>query len=446
MAQQQLKRVLGKGFSMAVCVGLIIGLGILRTPGEIASTISDPWLYMSLWVAGGFFVLLSVLTVAELFAITPRSGGIYALVRHAYGPYPGFLIGWVDWVSSCGSTALKSVVLVEYAALLVPEITPFITPLALIVNSVFATLQLGGVRLGAGIQEAATVGFALIMLSITVALFYGFFVAGTAVSETLTSVAAAPAKAAQYGLVVAAVVYTYDGWFAASNFGGEMRAGGRATALGSIRGVLVVIVIYLLLNTALVLAVPLSAIAGHDLALSGAIELVFGNGSATLIVIAALFILMSHHNTQYMIATRILYAMSVDGLGTERATGVSKNGTPVGALLFSWLLMGALILAGGFVFLLSLTTFLFIVTYIATLVGVFRLRRKEPAIERPYRAWGFPVVAVFCILAWTLLAMFIGFMEPESVAFAIAMVAISGPAYWWLKRVHHLDGVEGAAS
>jgi len=445
VAQQRLKRVLGRGFSMAVCVGLIVGLGILRTPGEIASTISDPWLYMSLWVAGGFFVLLSVLTVAELFAITPKSGGIYALVRHSYGPFPGFVIGWVDWTSSCGSTALKSVVLVEYAALLVPELTPFITPLALVVNSMFAALQLGGVRLGSRIQELATVGFAMIMVSIAVALLYGFFTVGTATVEIRDAVAVAPAKVAQYGLVVAAVVYTYDGWFAASNFGGEMRAGGRSTALGSIRGVLVVIGIYLFLNTALVLAVPLEAIAGHDLALSGAIEIVFGNGSGTFIVIAALFILMSHHNTHYMILTRVMYAMSVDGLGSDRATGVSEKGTPTGALLITWLAMCTLILAGGFVFLLSLTTFLFIVTYIATLVGVFRLRRKEPDIERPYRAWGFPGVAVACIVVWIAMAIFIGFMQPESVAFAVGMVAISGPAYWWLNRLHHPDRAGTAA-
>jgi APA family basic amino acid/polyamine antiporter len=141
-----------------------------------------------------------------------------------------------------------------------------------------------------------------------------------------------------------------------------------------------------------------------------------------------------------------MYAMSVDGLGTDRATGVSERGTPTGALVITWLTMGALILAGGFVFLLSLTTFLFIVTYIATLIGVFRLRRKEPDIDRPYRAWGFPGVAVVCIVVWSAMAIFIGVMQPESVAFAIGMVAISGPAYWWLKRVRHLDRVDGAAS
>jgi basic amino acid/polyamine antiporter, APA family len=248
----------------------------------------------------------------------------------------------------------------------------------------------------------------------------------------------ASSNVARYGLVVAAVIFTYDGWFAATNFSGEMKEGGRATAIGSIRGVLIVIGVYLLLNLALVLAVPLSALAGHELALSGAIDIVYGGSAVTLIIIAALFILASHHNTQYMIASRILYALSVDGLATNRATGVSDKGTPTGALLFTWLAMSLLILVGGFAFLLSLTTFLLMVSYFATLIGVFRLRRKEPAIERPYRAWGYPWVGVFCIAVWAILAAFIGFMEPKSVLFAIGLALVSAPVYWWLKRLHHL--------
>lgn len=436
--QQQLKRLLGRGFSIAVTVGLIVGLGILRNPGEIAQTVSDPWIYMSLWVAGGAFVLLSVATVAELYAITPRSGGIYQLVRHAYGPYPGFLIGWVDWVSQCGAIAVKTVVLVEYLALFLPEIKPFATPLALLINTSFGAMQLGGVKLGAAIQRTTAVGFGLIMLCITVALFYAFFAHGSAVADPLVTADVAKSATARYGLVAAAVIFTYDGWFAATNFSGEMKGGGHATATGTIRGILIVITIYLLLNLALVLAVPLSAIAGHELALSGAIDLLYGGNAAAFIVVAAVFILLSHQNSQYMITSRILYALSADGLGTARATVVSDKGTPTGAVFLSWLAMSLLIVVGGFSFLLGLTTFLFMVTYLATLVGVFRLRRLEPDIERPYRAWGYPYVAVFCIVVWTVLAAFIGFMEPRSVLFAIGLAAVSAPAYWWLKRLHHL--------
>ena len=438
MAQQQLKRLLGKGFSIAVTVGLIVGLGILRNPGEIAATISNPWVYMGLWVVCGAFVLLTVLTVGEMFAITPKSGGVYQLVRRAYGPFPSFVIGWVDWLSSCGSTAIKSVVLIEYLALLRPEITPFIVPLALLINTLFATLQLGGIKLGATIQQTAAVGFGLIMLAITVTLYYAFFTNGTAVADPLMVADAAQSKVARYGLVVAAVVYTYDGWFAPTSFSGETKEGGRATAMGSIKGVLIVISIYLLLNLALVLSVPLSALAGHELALSGALEIAVGGSASTFIIFAALFILLSHHNTQYMIASRTIYALSVDGLGSDHVTSVSDKGTPTGAVLITWMAMVTLIMVGGFAFLLSLTTFFFIVTYIGVLIGVFKLRRTEPDTERPYRAWGFPYVGIFCVSVWIVVAAFIGYMEPESILFAIGLAFIAAPVYWWLKRLHHL--------
>ena len=165
MAAGQLQRLLGKGFAIAACVGLVIGLGILRTPGEIATVFNDPVAYMALWIGCGFFVILSLLVVAELIAMTPRSGGIYALVAHAYGPYPGFLIGWTDWVANCSALALKSVVLLEYLSLLLPAIEPFQTAGAIFVTSCFAFLQLGGTRLGAGVQRVASAGMGLIVMT-----------------------------------------------------------------------------------------------------------------------------------------------------------------------------------------------------------------------------------------------------------------------------------------
>ena len=138
-AEQQLKRLLGRGFSIAACVGTIIGLGILRTPGEIALTISDPWIYIALWAGGGLFVLLSTLVAVELVAMTPRSGGPYVLIANAYGPYPGFLIGWTDWLANCASGALKAVVFMEYLALLHPELSHWITPGALLMTTLFAS-------------------------------------------------------------------------------------------------------------------------------------------------------------------------------------------------------------------------------------------------------------------------------------------------------------------
>ncbi|MFT5769852.1 MAG: APA family basic amino acid/polyamine antiporter, partial [Lysobacterales bacterium] len=248
MAQQQLKRILGKGFSIAACMGTIIGLGILRTPGEIAATVQDPVIYMALWIGGGVMVLLSLAVAAELLATTPRSGGMYALIAHAYGPYPGFLIGWTDWIANGASGALKSVVLMEYLALINPEFRPYITEGAVLISTCFAALQLGGVRLGGGVYQVAAAGVGVIILVIVGAIFYAGPAAG--LSDAIVSPTADPVGIAAYGMVVASIVFTYDGWMGASYFGGEIRGGGRVAALGSIRGVLIVIFLYVILNLA----------------------------------------------------------------------------------------------------------------------------------------------------------------------------------------------------
>ena len=117
-------RLLASKFVLAVTVGGIIGLGILRSPGEIAAVAPDPYLYLSLWLGAGLFVLLTLSVVAELVGMTPRSGGVYALVRHAYGPFSGFVIGWADWVSFTADIAIKAVVIVEFTAILFPEVQP----------------------------------------------------------------------------------------------------------------------------------------------------------------------------------------------------------------------------------------------------------------------------------------------------------------------------------
>jgi APA family basic amino acid/polyamine antiporter len=407
MAEQQLKRVLGKGFSVAASVGTIVGLGILRTPGEIASSITDPWIYMALWIGGGLFVLLSVLVVAELFATTPKSGGVYALVRHAFGAYPGFVIGWIDWLSIS-------------------------VQLSLFVTTVFAGLQLAGVRMGGTIHQSATGIIGVCMLLLAAALFLGI---GSGDPGVAIAQPAVPGIA-QFGLVAAAIVFTYDGWSATCYFGGEIRGGGRQVALGSIRGILIVIMIYVLLNLALVMSVPLAALQGQELALAAALEQLYGSG--TIVIFLALFILLTHQNMNYMAASRVIYALSVDDMGSNQAKSVNGRGTPTGAVLFTWGLSILLISVGGFRFLLNMTALMFMLMYISLVVGVFRLRSKEPDIERPYKAWGFPFTGYICIVGWVAIAIFVAVTDLKSATYGTGLVVFSIPAYLWLKSRRHL--------
>ena len=138
--QNNMKRVLSSSFAISACVGGIIGLGILRTPGEIAAVFPNPYFYVGLWLLGGLFALLSISVIAELVGITPRSGGLYVLVKRAYGPYAGFLMGWTDWLTFGATLALKATVLVEYIGLLIPSVNSHQTPIAILITTFFAML------------------------------------------------------------------------------------------------------------------------------------------------------------------------------------------------------------------------------------------------------------------------------------------------------------------
>ena len=301
--QRNLRRVLPSRFVLAVTVGGVVGLGILRGPGEIAAVIPEPALYLALWLLGGLFVLLSTAVGAELVGMTPRSGGTYALVRHAYGPYAGFVIGWVDWLSFAGDIALKAVVIMEFIAILFPETAAWSTSLAVIATTGFAAVQLRGIKLGAAVQQTATAAIGLVVIGLALVLF---FLEAPATGAATTAPATNGLN--DWSLVIATIIFTYDGWLYASYFSGEIRGGAGAVARSCIKGVVIVIALYMFLNFALVSSTGLAALAGSDLALAQALELAAFPGAGSIVVVVAVLILLSHQNLAYMGGPRILHA------------------------------------------------------------------------------------------------------------------------------------------
>ncbi len=423
--QHHPKRVLSSGFALATIIGGTIGLGILRTPGEVAAVVTDPLMFVSLWVLGGLFALLSAIVVAELIGMTPRSGGTYALVRRAYGPFSGFVIGWVDWLSFVADIALKAVVVTEFAAMLYPAARQWQTPLAIIVSSVFAALQLRSVALTAKIQEIAAAAMALIIVGFTLALV----IAESAISSSATSVPHAANGLGAWSLLVAAIIYTYDGWSYAAYFSGEIKGGGGAVARACIKGTVIVILLYVFLVAALAWKVSLASLAGKELALASALEMVGSPLASKVVLAVAIVMLLAHQNLLYMATPRILQAMAVDGLAVRRAGEVSKGGNPIFAVLLSWILSVGLILIGGFNFLLHLSIFFYLFIYVVVIAGVLILRSRQPDTDRPYRAWGHPWSTYTCLIGWIVLALFQAAVEIDTAAYAAIFVAISWPVY-----------------
>ena len=398
-------------------------------PGEIAEVVTQPVLYLTLWLLAGLFVLLSTAVTAELVGMTPRSGGSYALVRRAYGPYAGFVIGWADWLTYAADLSLKAVVIIEFTAILIPEAAAWSTPLAIAVTSIFAVIQLRGVALGALVQESAAAIIGLLIVGLSLVLLIVEVPDANATTQVTTD-----STLGGWSLAIATIVFTYDGWLYASYFSGEIRGGPGTVARSCIKGVVVVIVLYMLLNLALVKSVGLASLVGTDLALAHALELAVHPAAGTVIVAAAIFILLSHQNLEYMSGPRILQALAVDGFMTRDARNVGKGGNPVFAILVTWMATVVLILLGGFEFLLMFSVFLFVPLYLALIVSILILRRREPDTERPYRAWGHPYSTGFCLVGWSLVTLFQAFVEKETAMYAIAMVAVSWPVYRYLSR------------
>jgi APA family basic amino acid/polyamine antiporter len=298
------------------------------------------------------------------------------------------------------------------------------------VSSVFAALQLRGIALGAKIQQIAAAAIALSIVGFTLALVF----AGSDVGSHATSVPPAANGLGAWSLVIASIIYTYDGWSYAAYFSGEIKGGSGAVARACIKGVIIVILLYLFLVAALAWKVPLTSLAGNELALAGALEMVVSPLASTVVLVVAIIMLLAHQNLLYMSTPRILQALAVDGLAVRRAGEISKGGNPIFAVLLSWGISIGLIMSGGFHFLLHLSIFFYLFLYVVVIAGVLILRLRQPDADRPYRAWGHPWSTYTCLFAWLLIALFQAVAEVEAAVYAAIMVAISWPAYRGLVR------------
>lgn len=432
----RLLRVLGVLFGLAVTVGITIGMGILRTPGEVAQRLPNRWLFLGAWLLGGVYALFGAVSVAELGTMIPRSGGFYVFTRRALGEYAGFIVGWSDWLSTCGTVAAVALVLGEYAGLLIPALAGRDVWVASCVTLAFALLNWRGVRWGGRSQELTSLLKTLAFAALIAACF-----AWGARSDAGTPPATPPSAPVGLGLLTAAVlalqgvVVTYDGWYSTIYFSEEVEDAGRSVPRAMVLSVLLVSVVYLLFNAALLYVLPLGRLAGEEFAARTAAEAVFGPRGAAVIGVVAILSLLASVNGNTMTAPRIAYALSRDRLFWRGAGAVNCGGTPAPALALSTavaLLM--IVFSGGFQRVLASLFFFFVTNYALTYFSVFVLRRREPHAERPYRAWGYPWTTALALAVSLALLAGAVWGDTENSLYALALLAVSGPVYLVIRR------------
>ena len=386
----RLLKILGVGFGLAVIIGNTIGAGIFRTPGAIAQQLPSVPLFLGVWVVGGLYALLGAISLAELGTMLPRSGGQYVFARYALGEYAGFIVGWSDWLSTCGATAAVSLVVGQFIGVLFPSLSNFSTMIAAAVAILFAVLQWHGIVWGSTAQNVTSSLKALAFMILIVA---AFVLGGQGLTQpaTATNTPTGFALAVAIVLSLQAIIYTYDGWSGVIYFSEEVTNPGKDIPRSLIIGVVSIIAIYLLVNAALLYVLPIDQIAGQDFAAGLAATVIFGPHGDTVFRVLTIVSMFSAINACHLMATRVLFAMSRDGLFFNRVGNVNPGGTPSWALLLSAIAALAIIVFGKtFEKVITVVAFFFVANYALSFLSVFVLRRREPEKERPYRVWGYP--------------------------------------------------------
>ncbi len=437
----RLLKVLGMWFGIAAAIGNAIAAGIVRTPGDIAKNLPDSWLFLAVWVVGGLYALFGASSIAELGAAIPRSGGQYNFSRRALGDYAGFVVGWSDWLSTCGTAAAVAIVISEYSGHLFPILTgpETIKIISVAIIAGFGILQWRGIRWGSGAQLSTAALKSAAFLILVVACFV---LGGPAHKSAAIANAVAMPIATGWPLIVAVflglqrVVYTIDGWDGVIYFGEEVRNPGRDIPRAIFGSVFSIMGIYLLLNIVALYILPMKEIAGNTFVLGTVADRIFGNLGDPIIRSIMVISMLSCLNANQLFCSRTLHAMSCDGLFFRRAARVNVGGTPAFSLLLSTI-VGIIFVLGSFERVIAMLSFLFVVNYTLTYTSLFVLRKKEPQMDRPYRAWGYPWTTAIALIGSVLFLIGSIATDRDNAPLALGMLVLSYPVFRVMKWASH---------
>jgi basic amino acid/polyamine antiporter, APA family len=397
----RLPRTLGLWSSVALVVGITIGSGIFRSPAGIARQAPNPLVMIGLWVAGGAITLCGALSLAEIAAALPETGGIYAYLREAWGRRAAFLFGWSELVliraSALGGIA---VVFGEYLLRsfgIDPSSHVLVARGLSAAAIVFAAaVNVRGATLGALIVGVATWAkfgalALLVLASFTLGASHG------ASAAHLTAPSAGTLAVGSIGLALVSVLWAYDGWADLSFASGEVKDPARNLPRAIILGTLALIAIYVLTNLAYLYVLPIEAVARSPLVAADTMMALFGRAGVVLVSVFVMISSFSSLNGSMLASPRVFFAMADDGLLFKAMAKVHpRYQTPYVAIILAAALGVAFVMSRSFerltdTFVLAIWPF-----YALGVAAIYRLRASRPDLPRPYRAIGYPVVpAIF---------------------------------------------------
>jgi len=489
-------RAIGLFDGTMIVVGSMIGSGIFIVAADISRQTGSAGGLLLTWILTGLLTISAALSYGELAALFPHAGGQYVYLREAYSPLWGFLYGWTLFlVIQTGTIAAVAVGFARYLGVLLPSISPnvwIVDPIALgskyaislsvqqlvgVLMIVFLTfINTLGVRLGKLIQNVFTSAKTLSLLGL---IFLGIFVGRNAGAltenfghfweiqnaqpiepganflrsfvPTITAASGAFGLLVAYGVAQVGSLFSADAWNNIGFTAAEVKNPKRDVALSMAFGTIMVITLYCLANLAYLCTLPLVQIqtAPDDRVASAALNAVFGSPGAMIMAVAIIISTFGCNNGLILAGARVAYAMAKDGLFFRSTGTLNQKGVPGTALVYQGIWIAILILlrtrhvdAAGVVTygnlysdLLDYVVFSVLIFYVLTIAGIFVLRAKRPDAERPYRAFGYPIVPLLYI-ASALAIMFVLLLYKTQTTWpGLVIVLLGVPVYLlWSRR------------
>lgn len=458
----ELVRGLGTWASAAIVVGTMIGTGIFLKPAEMAREGRTVAVVFAAWIIGGVLSLFGALSFAELGAAIPDAGGEYAYLRRGFGPAWGFLFGWMhSIVGRPSSLASIAAGMMRFVGFLIPAVaTPIFTvhfaipgltnwlkpydfvftwaqPLAVVWLVVMTGVNYLGVRLGGGVQVALTlIKISSVFIVIGVALFAPAQPHATA--DPIWPAALGSGVFGAFLAALAASLWAYDGWEDLNLVGSEVKNPGRNFPRALVGGVAFVAVVYVVFSAACLRILPFSEVAASEHVASDVVQRVKGSGAAVWITVAMAISALGSMNSSVLSGARVPYAMARDGIFFRIARGIHPRFlTPGRALIFQGVLASLMALTGTFEELTNLFIFAGWIFYGFAVVALFRLRRTEPEMPRPYRCRGYPWVPGIFVAGALALTVNLWLDRPGRSSIGLLLILAGLPFYkrWERKRV-----------
>jgi APA family basic amino acid/polyamine antiporter len=491
-AEHGFVRAIGLFDGTMIVVGSMIGSGIFIVAAEISRVTGSAGGLLLTWILTGLLTIAAALSYGELAALFPHAGGQYIYLREAYSPLWGFLYGWTLFlVIQTGTIAAVAIGFARYLGVLFPAISPqtwVIRPInlgssfavSLSVQQLVAALMIlfltflntRGVKLGKWIQNVFTSAKMLSLLGLIVLCVFVARNAG-AIADNFSHlwairgaqpiepganflrslVPTVTAAGGWYGLLLALAVaqvgslFSADAWNNIGFTAAEVKNPKRDVALSMAIGTVIVMTLYLLANVAYLCALPLQQIqsARDDRVATAALSAIFGAKGAWMMAVAIIVSTFGCNNGLILAGSRVAYAMAKDGL-FFRATGkLNDKGVPGTALVFQGIWIVILILlrtrkpdgSYGNLYsnLLDYVVFAALLFYVLTIAGIFLLRWKRPDAERPYKAFGYPVLPLLYIVAATGIMVVLLLYQTQTAGLGMAIVLLGVPVYLlWSRR------------